>query len=120
MLQSLTRKPNRRFGADSAYWTAINSPKQGPDLNKTSDAIREVVAGGYYWGRKTFVANKFRRGQISCRKNLAGFLKTVRKILVGFFLEPIRKYIRTKRNGAEGAEDFWPDKFRVGKFGGFS
>ncbi len=33
----------------------------------------------------------------------------------GFFLEPIRKYIRTKGNGAEGAEDFWQDKFRAGK-----
>ncbi len=51
-----------------------------------------------------FVANEFRRGQISRQKNL-----------VGFFPGPIRKYIRNKGNGAEGAKDFGQDKFCVKK-----
>ncbi len=32
-----------------------------------------------------------------------------------FFPKPIWKYIRTKGNGAEGAEVFWTDKFCTGK-----
>ncbi len=39
-----------------------------------------------YRGDKNFAANKFRRGQISRRKNLVGFLKTVQKILVEFLV----------------------------------
>ncbi len=56
-------------------------------------------------GGENFVANKFRRGQ---------------KKFGGFFSGPIRKYIRNKGNGAEGAEDFGRTNFAPEKFGGFS
>ncbi len=62
-----------------------------------------------------FVANKFCRGQLLLRKFLVVFLKIARKKLVGFFPVPIRKYIRNKGNGAEGAEDFRQEKFSAGK-----
>jgi hypothetical protein len=44
------------------------------------------LRGGLPGGGGNFVANKFRRGQISGRKNLVGFLKTARKILGEFLV----------------------------------
>ncbi len=58
----------------------------GDDKTRQDDILREQFGHFFFFYQLAvgdFVANKFRRGQISHRKKLVGFLKNRPEILVG-------------------------------------